>query len=199
MVSNDDLKKDIGDMREENRKDHNDMFKLLREHGERITRTEERTKTLWGIVAGIGGACLALVVACVAYLFKGFKCLMSMAIGACIILILFSGCAMFERTYNPDGTVNPSIMDYVADTATSVATAGGLVPPGIGATLLGVIGLGAAEATRRGIKHKRERIKLGKALLAAKKELTKEQYDAIIAALNIDDKKFYEKYIKEVK
>lgn len=73
MISNDDIFQEVKDSRKENSEAHEKIYNRLNTTDERMTRCEERQKTIWGVMAAIGGAILACIVGIISNIFGGNK------------------------------------------------------------------------------------------------------------------------------
>ncbi len=73
MISNDDIFQELKESRKENSDAHEKIYNRMNASDERVTRVEERQKTIWGVMVTIGGAVVAVVVAWVSGLFGGNK------------------------------------------------------------------------------------------------------------------------------
>ena len=73
MISNDEIFKELKESRKENNDAHKEIFARMNCSDERLTRVEEKQKTIWGVMITIGGAIVAIVVSWVSGLFGGNK------------------------------------------------------------------------------------------------------------------------------
>lgn len=73
MISNDEIFEELKESRKENNEAHTEIFKRMNCSDERITRVEERQKTVWGVMVAIGSALVAIVVGVVTNVFGGSK------------------------------------------------------------------------------------------------------------------------------
>lgn len=113
--------------------------------------------------------------------------------------LTFSGCAMLDYIMS-NGKVpaegGSTIWTGLGKTMVDITTAAGLLPNWMGPIILGTGILGGTGVELKRRKNKKERIKLGQ-IIEALKEIAPEEVDNLLTILNVNDKKFYEKYIKD--